>query len=167
MEDQSSAEKLDKTLLDIDNQSLEDDVKSLGEASEDSIKGEYNWGAGEEYKGGPLILTAEGEEEGADYPPVWEEGQYESESLASAASSISEAEETEEEKLARAERERLIDIIKLKMVARIALRKRNIFLHKKLAEHFKKRRLDHVLKEDPKGKLHHAFGSGIIIYKLL
>ncbi|KAL0278600.1 UNVERIFIED_CONTAM: hypothetical protein PYX00_000373 [Menopon gallinae] len=152
--------------VDLDDESLSDlagesdsestassNISRKSEAGDEKAKRKYLWkvGEGEEYgEGEPLhVVIPEGE---GEYPyPIWDEPPTVStESVVSIASTITEIEETEEERLARAERERLIDIVRLKLIARTSLRRKNIFLHRKLAEHIKKRRLDHAAKEDPK-----------------
>jgi len=49
-------------------------------------------------------------------------------------------------------RSELLDKFKKSLAERNELRRRNMFLQKKMVEFFKKRKMDHVLKEDKKGK---------------
>lgn len=110
----------------------------------------------EEYGEGGKYMFYVGEGQG-EYPPAWreEEGEGEYGSTVSLPSAISAAgsEETEEERALRAERDRWLEQIKQKLAERTMLRRKNLYLQKKLVEHFKRRRMDHVLKEDAKGVL--------------
>lgn len=121
-----------------------------GEVGAEEFEGQY----GEHGEGGKFIVAfgeAEGEIEAPSIKTIGEE--YEpSLSVPSIASSVSEIEETEEERAIRLLRESWLEKLKTKMVERQMLRRKNAFLQKKLVEHFKKRRMDHVLKEDSKGK---------------
>lgn len=90
------------------------------------------------------------EGEGTEYGDTF--GEYESGAPSMPTVAATEIEETEEEKALRKEREQLIDDVKVKIMERMLLRRRNAFLQKKLVEHFRKRRMEDVFKQETKGQ---------------
>lgn len=117
----------------------------------DYLRGEYDdkeWVGFGEYGEAVEYFFPQGE--ATEYSSIW--GEKEGSVTSAESGVISEVEETEEEKELRREREMLIENLKSKLMERMLLRRKNAFLHKKLSDHYKKRRMDNVFKEDPKGK---------------